>query len=882
MNVLLTGAAGSGKTARILGEFRYTLPSTRARVVVPTATLATHLRNELVRDGVVFHPSGVDTLAHFIQELAPDAHQASEEFFHLAVESAVAQLARPEFSEVAALPGFAKRLARTLSDLDAAGCTPAHLKHLDLNKAPYRDALAAIWTAVIDQLHQRGLVTRAQLLRDLTARTPANLPAQIWFDGFAQLATPELNFICALGKHTRVTIALADEGGSHSLKETLRDRGFQEEHLAGSRQPETILVVPEDEEREAAEIARRILEHHAAGLPFREIGIVLRKPESYTPILRLTLERFGIPAHFYFRSPLSRNPAGRLLIGVVEALLGGWDHAQVLELLRFVPFTGTSSALDAFELELRKRLPGHGLEALLEAAGKRRTITRPLRQFAQLEAWRQLALTPDEWARHLAQLPALFAPRLVPDQVSPAAVAEFRSFAAGMKAFAEAATEVARWWLPTPAPINLAKFWCTAVLLVPDALLTSEPRSHNTVHVVDTFEARQWDLEVVFIPGLIEKQFPAQNDRDPFLPDPALRELSSHGIYIRTASQKDDEEQHLFDTARTRARRQVVFSYPRSNARGQRVLPSIFLKELTAPDTFPLVVQPATPPSIAPWTALPRVSSEHLLSSLALKPQKLTVSSLERLLECPFQFFAEKTLKLAEMPPEPEDRADFLFQGNVAHETLLAWWHSGKRIADVFARVFAAQCVKYNVQAGFRTERCRRAILTSLIKFEADQQYPRTFQSETEQSFQIALDPDLIVSGRFDRVDRLPNGRAAVIDYKFSADALTKDRIEDETKLQGPLYAHALREQFGIEAETVLYISLKGPKISYYGWGNPPPGSDLKPLNPMQPDWIDDALARTRAAVADFRSGRIHPEPAHIEKCRYCAVRDACRFEPVR
>jgi ATP-dependent helicase/nuclease subunit B len=476
-------------------------------------------------------------------------------------------------------------------------------------------------------------------------------------------------------------------------------------------------------------------------------------------------------------------------------------------------------------------------------------------------------------------MPALFAPRLIPDKVSPTTAAEFRSLAAGMNAFTEAVASAAQWWVPSAPAITLAAFWRTAALAIRDAVFDDEPRARNSVHVVSAFEARQWNLEVVFIPGLIEKQFPAQNDRDPFLPDPAMRELAKQGNEIRTAAQKDDEEQVLFDVACTRARREVVLSYPHSDSRGQRVLPSIFLKDLVPPQSFPVVVQPATPPPVMPWRMPSRITDAALVAALSQRPERMSVSSLETLLECPFKFLTEKALKLVTMPPAPEDRIDFLFQGNVAHEALSAWWASGEPMAKVFARAFVEQCRKYNIQPGFRTERCRRTVLTSLLKFEADTQYPRAFRSEVEQKFEVSVDLGLTITGRFDRIDHLDDGRAVVIDYKFSPDASTKEKIEDDTRLQGPLYAYALREKLGLEAATVLYVSLKGPKISYFGWGTPPPGAELKPLAAMTPDWVGSAVARTRDAVASFRSGVIHPNPADPAKCYRCNVRDACRFE---
>jgi hypothetical protein len=103
--------------------------------------------------------------------------------------------------------------------------------------------------------------------------------------------------------------------------------------------------------------------------------------------------------------------------------------------------------------------------------------------------------------------------------------------------------------------------------------------------------------------------------------------------------------------------------------------------------------------------------------------------------------------------------------------------------------------------------------------------------------------------------------------------------VTDPTKLQGPLYALALRRAFGLEAAAMIYISMKEEKLSYAGWGEVP-GMNLKtPLAPLTREWMDDAVARVSTAIEEFREGVIHPRPASVEPCRYCDHKDACRFE---
>ncbi len=151
-------------------------------------------------------------------------------------------------------------------------------------------------------------------------------------------------------------------------------------------------------EREAEEIARRILEQAAAGRPFREMGIIVRAAETYVPVLRSTLERFGIPARFYFDSELERHAAVRFLSGAVDAMLGGWDHAQTLAVLRLAPRFADSDAMDRFDFAVREQIPNAGLGALkrvLAATAGAERLMRLIDALGAIEEWRSFALAPE-------------------------------------------------------------------------------------------------------------------------------------------------------------------------------------------------------------------------------------------------------------------------------------------------------------------------------------------------------------------------------------------------------------------------------------------------------------------------------------------------------
>jgi ATP-dependent helicase/DNAse subunit B len=92
----------------------------------------------------------------------------------------------------------------------------------------------------------------------------------------------------------------------------------------------------------------------------------------------------------------------------------------------------------------------------------------------------------------------------------------------------------------------------------------------NVVHVLDVFEARQWELPVVFVCGLLEKQFPLHHPQDPIFPDDLRRLLQKTGVRVRTDAERDAEEKFLFELATARATSTLVLSYPQFNEKIQR------------------------------------------------------------------------------------------------------------------------------------------------------------------------------------------------------------------------------------------------------------------------------------------------------------------------
>ncbi|HTS66151.1 MAG TPA: PD-(D/E)XK nuclease family protein [Candidatus Acidoferrales bacterium] len=878
---LVSGPAGSGKTSLILDQLRANVAAP-VRLLVPTATMAQHLQNQLAREGHVFRRGLIQTLSSFLREWVEDAAEVPLPVLYLITEDAARRVNRPEFARVIDLPGFGASLAKTIAEFAGAGCDSARLSSC-LPEAPLAEAFLAVYREVDRELACRGLATRARRLQLAAERIAAEGTrgiVSVWLDGFHALPEPELALIAALGRHADLTLTLDDLDLTSDFRARLASLGFREERLQRRRaHPARQVFKAPGVERETEEIARRILDLDASGRPFREIGIVVRASETYVPVLRATLARFGIPARFYFDQELDRHPAVRFLRGAMDAMLSGWDHARTLAVLRLAPRFADSGALDRFDFAVREQMPGSGMAdlraQLIDDAGQFRPgadkLAHKLDSLAALEEWRGYSLHPKDWATRFRTLRNIFRPARPPAAATHELALDWRSQADALDAFDEALEEAAL--CLDGREISIEPWWSTVKSVLRLKRLRVADGRRNVVHVLSAQEARQWSLPVMFVCGMVEKQFPRFHTQDPFFPDTARCQLNESGIRVRTAAEFEREERALFESALESATMQATLSWPEFDARGETNLKSLFLEELLLPaavDSRP--VRPAGGVRLPLRAAC--IREETLLSIIRERTASVTPTSLESFLQCPFQHFANRILKLRPAPVRPEDRLTFLIQGNIVHEVLKDWWTGQGEIAPVFERVFNRVIAEKHVPSGYHTERLRYQMLDDLRNFAAEHGWERgAFQSRTEEPFELRL-ADILVSGKIDRLDTRGDGSAYVIDYKYSAPQRVKAKLKNENLLQAPLYLLAAHECFQARPEGMFYIGVKSETV-YAGWSD----TALMGGMPMPQNWLADTRGRALRIVEEIRSGRIEAAPADRDNCGFCDFRDACRVD---
>jgi ATP-dependent helicase/nuclease subunit B len=565
--------------------------------------------------------------------------------------------------------------------------------------------------------------------------------------------------------------------------------------LGGVRLMET--ANPEEEAQAVALLVRQALDE-----PEKRIAVITPDRGLASRIAQ-HLRRWNIEADDSAGRPLAQTAAGRLLLLLAEV---GAEQAAPVPLVALLEHPlvraseGRAEWLDrarALELALRGPRLAPGLA--------------PLRDKAPAEWWSgvEAILTP---LLHEGETP--LADQL--DRLAEAGEALCgdglwsREDGRALSAFVEELRLQARDVGTTLDPAELAAVLREAL----DRVAVRPPYGgHPRVAIYGLLESRMTRAELVVCAGLNEGVWPATPATDPLLAPAVLRALGVPGADFRIGLA-------AHDLAGALGAPEVVLSRARRDAGGPAIASRFWLRvqALLGEDLLPRHGESAAvelaralgepPPADPHPRPQPRPSAEQ-------RRVRVSVTALDRLRSDPYQFYASSILRLKELDALDAEPSP-AWRGEMAH-AILERWHKGE---GALGEIAADQLRQMNAHPLMRAL-WRPRLLKALEWVEA----------------QIAANPGRVpaviedwgsmdvkgveIFGKADRIDRLPDGTLAIVDYKTGAPPSGRE-VEAGYALQlGTLglMARGAFEKVRGEPVRFEYWSLGSSKTSEIGFG---------------------------------------------------------------
>ncbi len=569
--------------------------------------------------------------------LAPISRLGIEALAARVVHAALTAKRLPYFAPVAQTPGFARALAKTITELRLQNVTPpddlGHLLSLyeqELTERSVAD-LPLLLRLATESAHTDHRFTRLPLvLLGLTIEPAAHdrlLTALV-------KQSPRVLATAITGDHTipalELMLGIAAENVDIAQPQATLDRVrawlFSSDPPPSAPPDPALLFSAPGESFECVEIARRIRALAEQGTPFDRIAILLRNVGPYQPLVEEALRRAGID-HYFSRGAARPDPAGRAFLALLACASEGCSASRFAEYLSLdqtppllpdgSPEVRPAQWVPPDDDEILANFQSPPPEPALFTEEDPPSLDVPV-------GWEKLLVDAaviggrDRWARRLRGLRAELQAQLrnLEDEDDSRfahigrriqQLTRLEHFALPLIDALSSLPSSENWgvWLDRLmdlAPLALRHPESVLAVLselepmrevgpasldeVYDVLcerlgsLRNEPprRRYGRVFVGSIEEARGRSFDVVFLPGLAEGLFPRRAFEDPLLLDEQRLQLAAG---LQTQDDRVASERMLLRSAAAAAAKNLVVSYPRMDVTQARArVPSFYALEV--------------------------------------------------------------------------------------------------------------------------------------------------------------------------------------------------------------------------------------------------------------------------------------------------------------
>lgn len=384
----------------------------------------------------------------------------------------------------------------------------------------------------------------------------------------------------------------------------------------------------------------------------------------------------------------------------------------------------------------------------------------------------------------------------------------------------------------------------------------------DTIKIMTVHSAKGLEFKYVWLVDLVDKRFPTINrgDRIP-VPDGLVKE------FVASGDTHLEEERRLCYVAMTRAKQGLFVTGAKDQGGAADKKPSRFVAEAGLPV---LEIKASQVASELERDLQDIGAAAPVVVVRPELPTRFSFSQLEAYNNCPWQYQYIYVLKV---PTAPKAVTTF---GRVIHLALKDFLEpqltNAVRQTDLFGDSPAAPDLSWHRLATLYAERWQdhgydsrqqaedfRHLGQQMLKdFQtslASQDLPQVLFLEKEFSLRLG---DYTIVGTIDRVDQLPDGSLAIIDYKTGT---PKEKVVFADKKQLFIYQLAL-EQLGLgKVSRLSYYYLKNnSRVDF--------AATDKDLSKVQEDILQ--------TIAEIRQHCFEPKPSHL--CQYCDFRSICQF----
>lgn len=662
----------------------------------------------------------------------------------------------------------------------------------------------------------------------------------------------------ALAKRSR---ALSNAFSIPKLTSRWQELDSEERSLAGVR-----TIEAKNSAEEAQTVA--LMTREALEEPGKRIAIVT-PDRSLAARISTHLKRWAIQADDTAGQPLSKSPEGILFLSLLTTFSNGFPPAEFLALLKHPLVMAGNNRIKwlenvrKFDLLLRGPRPAPGLAGIDSLFSSDEKRTEKLRS----------ALRP--WWKETRQIFEPIANLSNRNVTWPALLAEVRTLAdrltdgtiwtgSGGRELANFMAELEARPSLGPNSIKLDELEAWFDIFLSNISIRPPYGGHPRIAIYGLLEARLQQADLVICCGLNEGSWPQAISPDPWLA-PMVRKT------LGLPAQERQIGLSAHDLAGAMGSRNVVLTRARRDGSGPTLASRFLLRlkamcgdnlkkhplaedwasELDRPESYTSAPRPA-----------PRPTSEQ-------RSVSLSVTHVDRLIADPFAFYAYHILNLRSLDlVDAEPSA--AWRGTIIHDILDKWGKQYDYQLDSLgslAQAFLSDRSSHPLLRTLWSPRLMQGLLWVAEEVALDRATGR--EPLATEKFGKAEIAGVQLSGIADRIDRMPDGGLAVVDYKTG----------------GPPSNRAVKEGFNLQLGLLAAIAESGQikdisgKVSVFEyWSLAKKGDEFgykaSPTNPRSRDriesdeMVDHAVAHFNDAVDRYLLGnepmiaKLHPDYA--------------------